>query len=87
MVIVTNQAGISRGYYGWDAFTAVQQKMLDDLAATGAWIDTVSACPYHPGADGVSLAAVEDYENAFKLMRRGIRIPRRFREIGHRKRG
>ncbi len=33
VVIVTNQGGIGRGYYGWDDFAAIQERMLDELAA------------------------------------------------------
>jgi D-glycero-D-manno-heptose 1,7-bisphosphate phosphatase len=50
IVLITNQSGIGRGYYGWDAFIAVQQKVLADLAAAGACVDGVFACPHHPEA-------------------------------------
>jgi D-glycero-D-manno-heptose 1,7-bisphosphate phosphatase len=36
VVVVTNQAGIGRGYYGWDAFHAVQGALKAALAAGGA---------------------------------------------------
>ena len=48
VVIVTNQAGIGRGYYGWRDFEAVQEAMLAALAAAGARIDAVFACAHHP---------------------------------------
>ncbi len=47
VVLVTNQAGIGYGYFGWDEFIAVQEKLLGDLAAGGAKIDAVFACPHH----------------------------------------
>ncbi len=47
VVLVTNQAGIAYGYYGWDAFMLVQEKILADLAADGAFVDGVFACPHH----------------------------------------
>lgn len=47
VVIITNQAGVGRGLYGWDAFMAVQEKLLDDLAREDALIDAVFACPHH----------------------------------------
>ena len=50
VVVVTNQAGIGRGYYGWDAFHAVQGALKAALAADGAHLDGVVACAYH--ADG-----------------------------------
>jgi D-glycero-D-manno-heptose 1,7-bisphosphate phosphatase len=50
VVVVTNQAGIGRGYYGWDAFHAVQGALKAALKAEGAHLDGVVACAYH--ADG-----------------------------------
>ncbi|MDP6343469.1 MAG: HAD family hydrolase [Alphaproteobacteria bacterium] len=53
VVLVTNQSGIGRGYYGWAEFNAVQEKILADLAGLGARIDGVCACPHHPQGKGV----------------------------------
>ncbi len=50
VIIVTNQAGIGRGYYGWDDFKAVQEAIAAELAADGARIDAVYACAHHPQA-------------------------------------
>jgi D-glycero-D-manno-heptose 1,7-bisphosphate phosphatase len=47
VVVVTNQAGIGRGYYGWDDFRAVQAALAGALAAAGAHFDGVLACAYH----------------------------------------
>jgi D-glycero-D-manno-heptose 1,7-bisphosphate phosphatase len=52
VVMVTNQAGIGRGYYGWAEFKAVQTAILSALAAAGARIDAVYACPHHPSGQG-----------------------------------
>ncbi len=48
VVIVTNQGGIGRGFYGWDDFAAVQERMIEELAAVGARVDGVYASPFHP---------------------------------------
>lgn len=48
VVIVTNQGGIGRGYYGWDDFAAVQERIVEDLAAAGARVNAVYASPFHP---------------------------------------
>lgn len=48
VVLITNQSGIGRGYYGWDAFAAVQRTILDGLARAGAYVDAVYACPHYP---------------------------------------
>jgi D-glycero-D-manno-heptose 1,7-bisphosphate phosphatase len=52
VIMVTNQAGIARGYYGWPEFHKVQETILANLADSGAAIDAVFACPYHPTAKG-----------------------------------
>jgi len=52
-VIVTNQAGIGRGYYGWAQFEAVQEAIVAALATKGAEINAVYACPHHPQAHGL----------------------------------
>jgi D-glycero-D-manno-heptose 1,7-bisphosphate phosphatase len=48
VVVVTNQAGIGRGYYGWDDFAEVEGALATLLAREGAAVDAVFACPYHP---------------------------------------
>ena len=45
VIVVTNQSGIDRGFYDWAAFAAVQDRLHDLLAADGARIDGVYACP------------------------------------------
>lgn len=48
VVLVTNQAGIGRGLYGWSDFELVQQRIMRDLARVGGWLDGVWACAAHP---------------------------------------
>ena len=45
--VVTNQAGVARGYYGIEAIHALHDWMSADLAETGAHIDEFQYCPYH----------------------------------------
>jgi D-glycero-D-manno-heptose 1,7-bisphosphate phosphatase len=47
IVLVTNQSGIGRGYYGWSEFAALQTALAAALAAEGAHLDAVLACAYH----------------------------------------
>ncbi len=47
VVVVTNQAGIAYGYFGWQEFQAVQNKMHKELEAKDAYVDAVYACPFH----------------------------------------
>ncbi len=53
VVVVTNQAGIGRGYYGWADFAAVQQAIAEALAEQGARLDAVYACAFHPMGQGI----------------------------------
>ena len=53
VILVTNQAGVGYGYFGWDDFVAVQTRILSDLAQGGAHVDGVFACPFHAKAKGV----------------------------------
>jgi len=50
VVIVTNQSGVGRRVFGWQDFIAVQTRMLEILAAEGAFVEAVLACPHHPRA-------------------------------------
>jgi D-glycero-D-manno-heptose 1,7-bisphosphate phosphatase len=52
VVMVTNQAGIGRGYYGWKEFQEVQEAILSAMGNAGALIDGVFACPHHPEGIG-----------------------------------
>lgn len=45
VVVITNQAGIGRGLYGWEDFFAVQEAIARELAP--AAVDAVFACPFH----------------------------------------
>lgn len=47
VVMVTNQAGIGHGYYGWSDFEGVQECVERDPASCGGWFDGVWACSYH----------------------------------------
>lgn len=51
VVLTTNQSGIARGLFGWEAFAAVQARLEALLAAEGAAFDMVLACPFHPEGD------------------------------------
>lgn len=48
VVVVTNQAGIGRGYYSEAQFYALTDWMKTKFAEHGARIDAVYFCPYHP---------------------------------------
>jgi D-glycero-D-manno-heptose 1,7-bisphosphate phosphatase len=48
LVIVTNQAGIARGYYDEPAFESLMAWMREQMRAEGVELDAVYYCPYHP---------------------------------------
>lgn len=51
VAIVTNQSGIGRGLYDWDAFAAVEAEIARRLwRRAHARVDLVLACPHHPEA-------------------------------------
>jgi D-glycero-D-manno-heptose 1,7-bisphosphate phosphatase len=52
IVVVSNQSGIGRGFYGWNDFEAVQAALVAALAREGAHLDAVLACAYHADAQG-----------------------------------
>lgn len=51
VAVVTNQAGVARGYYELADVDLVHKHMAAEMALLGAHVDAWFACPYHP--DGV----------------------------------
>lgn len=49
-IVVTNQAGIGRGYYSEHEFQMLTEWMLTEFCARGIRIGHVYHCPYHPEA-------------------------------------
>jgi D,D-heptose 1,7-bisphosphate phosphatase len=58
--VVTNQAGIARGYYDAAAVDTLHDWMQGQLAAIGAHIDDFRFCPHHPEGTVPALAIVCD---------------------------
>lgn len=50
LVVITNQAGIGRGYYTEADFERLTRWMLERFANQGVEIAAVYHCPYHPTA-------------------------------------
>lgn len=48
LIIVTNQAGIARGYYNHSSVDTLHEHMFDQLAQQGVFLDAVYFCPHHP---------------------------------------
>jgi D-glycero-D-manno-heptose 1,7-bisphosphate phosphatase len=47
-VLVTNQAGVARGYFKEDVIAAVHDLLARELERDGARLDAVYYCPHHP---------------------------------------
>ena len=48
VIVVTNQSGIARGYFTEETLAEIHQKMKDELAKEGAFVDAIYYCPHHP---------------------------------------
>jgi histidinol-phosphate phosphatase family protein len=48
VAVVTNQAGVARGFYGIEDVAQVHHYIAEHLAEYGAYIDLFLYCPYHP---------------------------------------
>ena len=51
LIIITNQAGIARGYFTEADLQRMHDYLTDELAALGVHVDGIYHCPHHP--DGV----------------------------------
>lgn len=61
VAVVTNQAGVARGYYGINDVEAVHAHIARHLAKYGAHIDLFLYCPYHAaGVVGAFARTSED---------------------------
>lgn len=52
LVVVTNQSGISRGYYTENDYRAVAARLDRILVAAGVGVDDTRFCPHHPDTTG-----------------------------------
>ncbi len=50
VIVVTNQAGVAKGYYPESAVTELHRYINERLAESGAQIDAFYYCPHHPAA-------------------------------------
>ena len=47
-VVVTNQAGVARGYFTEDLVIQVHEKLRQEMTLAGANLDAIYYCPHHP---------------------------------------
>jgi D-glycero-D-manno-heptose 1,7-bisphosphate phosphatase len=74
LIVVTNQAGIARGYYTEEDFEALMVFMRERLCAEGVELDAVYYCPFHPEHGvGRYKREHEDRKPGTGMLRRGAR--------------
>jgi len=74
LIVVTNQAGIARGYYSEADFEALMEFMRGELRAEGVELDAVYYCPFHPEHGvGKYKREHEDRKPGIGMLRRGER--------------
>jgi D-glycero-D-manno-heptose 1,7-bisphosphate phosphatase len=47
-ILVTNQAGVARGYFSEQMITMVHQRLTSELEIQGAHLDAIYYCAHHP---------------------------------------
>jgi len=74
LIVVTNQAGIARGYYSEADFDLLMEFMRRELRAEGVELDAVYYCPFHPEHGvGKYKQEHEDRKPGTGMLRRGAR--------------
>jgi len=71
VIVITNQSGVSRGYFTLDDLEKIHRRMIYELYKKGARIDAVYYCPHHPD-DGCDcrkprIGLLKKAERDFKL--------------------
>jgi len=59
--LVTNQAGVARGFYSEEDIGAVHAHLAAGLAAVGAHIDDIRYCPHHPEGTVAAYCRTSDW--------------------------
>jgi D-glycero-D-manno-heptose 1,7-bisphosphate phosphatase len=48
VLVVTNQSGVGRGFYDLEMLDRIHEKLVQELAEVGGYIDEIFFCPHHP---------------------------------------
>jgi D-glycero-D-manno-heptose 1,7-bisphosphate phosphatase len=74
LIVVTNQAGIARGYYSETDFELLMEFIREELRAEDVELDAVYHCPFHPEHGvGKYKQEHEDRKPGTGMLRRGAR--------------
>ncbi|MBI4378864.1 MAG: HAD family hydrolase [Nitrospinae bacterium] len=49
-VVITNQAGVAKGYFPEELVNAIHERLKDLLSESHAYLDGIYYCPHHPEA-------------------------------------
>lgn len=69
VLMITNQSGIGRGYFGIEELNAVNAELMSQIEVGGGKIDDIFFCPHKPDDDcdcrkpriGMGIKAIEKY--------------------------
>jgi D,D-heptose 1,7-bisphosphate phosphatase len=50
LVVITNQAGVARGYFSLDALESIHDRLIDELGQREVALDGIYVCTHHPNA-------------------------------------
>jgi len=53
LIIITNQAGIARGFFTEESLTTIHHKMIEILKKNNIQLDDIYYCPHHPEFTGL----------------------------------
>ncbi|MFW9782813.1 MAG: D-glycero-beta-D-manno-heptose 1,7-bisphosphate 7-phosphatase [Candidatus Heimdallarchaeota archaeon] len=53
LIVITNQAGVARGYFTEEDLQIIHQKMNKSLRKKGVILDDIFYCPHHPDFTGI----------------------------------
>src|SRR6266498_3565942 len=62
-IVITNQAGVARGYFSEDMIQTVHERMERELESNGAKLDAIYYCAHHPSV-GERYSDIELARNA-----------------------
>lgn len=48
VIVITNQAGVAKGYFSEEVVNHIHEKMTKLLSEQGAYLDGIYYCPHHP---------------------------------------
>ncbi len=65
VIILTNQSGVARGYFGREVVESIHDKLCEMLAEHGARVDAIYYCPHHPEGE------VEEYRSDCRCRKPG----------------